>query len=123
VNKADCDRLAVIIGDGELKGMLTKATNELTSCLGCTAKAITHRVQKFRDAASQLGLGDGSTLPATPATGKKRARKTTNAADQDADGVEATPTKTPRTPKTKKKAADVGNDDGEVEETIKAEGE
>ena len=79
--------------------------------LGCTAKAISHRVQKFRDATSQLGLGDGSPLPATPGTGKKRGRKTTNTEGQNADGVDVTPTKKPRTPKTKKKAADAENDD------------
>ena len=97
--------------------------NSPTLSLGCTAKAITHRVQKFRDAASQLGLGDGSAPPTTPATGKKRARKTTNANDQDADGVEATPTKKARTPKTKKKVADIENDEAEVKESMKAEEE
>lgn len=80
-------------------------------------------MQKFREAASQLNLGDGSVLPATPATGKKRARKSTSAEDQDADGLNATPTKKARTPKTKKKAADVEDDDAEIKQNIKAEDE
>ena len=80
-------------------------------------------MQKFRDAASQLNLGDSLALPATPATGKKRARTSTKVEDQDADGLDATPTKKPRIPKAKKKAAGVKEDNAETEELIKAEGE
>ncbi|KAF7513328.1 hypothetical protein GJ744_009749 [Endocarpon pusillum] len=107
VSKDDCERLARIIGDD------------------CTAKAITHRVAKFREAATKLGLtGDGdaaAAAPATPATGKKRARKTKGDEDQDVEGVLATPTKKPRTPKTKKSSAVVKDDVKQEEERVEEE--
>ncbi len=54
---------------------------------------------------------------------KKRARKTKADNDQD-DGGEAngTPTKKPRTPKSKNSAAVVDDDAADGEETIKQEG-
>ncbi|ERF71144.1 hypothetical protein EPUS_05973 [Endocarpon pusillum Z07020] len=112
VSKDDCERLATIIGED------------------CTAKAITHRVAKFREAATKLGLAGGgdaaaaaaaAATPGTPATGKKRARKTKGDEDQDGDGVPATPTKKPRTPKTKKSSAVAKDDVEQEEERVKEE--
>lgn len=59
----------------------------------CTAKAITHRVQKFRDASSQLNLGSGPSQPATPGTGKKRGRKPADPEGANVEEAEGTPTK------------------------------
>ena len=98
---------------------LRSVTDPLRS-QGCTAKAIIHRVAKFREAASKLDLQDGTAVPATPPTVKKRARKTKADEDQDGDGASATPTKKARTPKTKK-AATTGKDDVEEEKTFKVE--
>lgn len=82
---------------------------------GCTAKAITHRVAKFRDAAAKLGHGDGAAVSVTP---KKRGRK----ADEEGDGdsVKSTSAKKPRTPKPKKSAAQV-EDEAVIEEPVKKE--
>ena len=56
----------------------------------CTAKAITHRVGKFREAAAKLGLADGSTAssnPTTPASSaKKRARRQDSSISRAAEG-------------------------------------
>lgn len=90
---------------------------------GCTAKAITHRVAKFREAASKLDSQDGADVPATPPTVKKRGRKA-KASDAQAgdDGADPTPTKKPRTSKVKKSAVAAKEEDvsGE-EEKIKDE--
>lgn len=90
------------------------------SSLGCTAKAITHRVQKFRDAASKLGLQNGAAPFTTPASGKKRARKTKTDDDQDGGDADDTPTKKPRTPKVKNSAV-IKDDTVDVEQMVKKE--
>lgn len=101
VSNSDQTRLAAIMGDG------------------CTAKAISHRVAKFREAAAELGLGGGATVPAVPATPKKRGRKATTDEDGDGDGVKPTPAKKQRTPKAKKNAVKVEEEDVSNHETMK----
>lgn len=100
------------------------STHSLYS-VGCTPKAITHRVQKFRDMATELGLR-GGTAATTPTTGTKRGRKPKTDEDQNGDATEATPTKkakqTPKTPKAKKVVAPkIENDGTDTEEAIKEE--
>jgi hypothetical protein len=98
-----------------------EATAKRFHSQGCTAKAITHRVAKFREAAAKLGLQDGAAVPATPASGKKRARKNKTDEDQDGDEANGTPTKKPRTPKIKKSATTVEDDVQDDEESAKKE--
>ncbi len=114
------------------KGLIRNERINMFYSQGCTAKAITHRIAKFRETATKLGLTGGgaaadaaatAAAPATPPTQKKRARKTKDDEDQgqDGEGVPATPTKKPRTPKTKKSSAVVKDDVQQEEEGIKEE--
>jgi hypothetical protein len=120
VSKDDCDRLAAIVGDGKFKACTWRSPAKQFHSQGCTAKAITHRVAKFREAAAKLGLQDGAAVPATPASGKKRGRKNKTGEDEDGDETNGTPTKKPRTPKTKKSATTV-EDDVQEDESAKKE--
>ncbi|KIV88845.1 hypothetical protein PV10_08483 [Exophiala mesophila] len=116
----DYKKLAAFMGNGKNPPLvpftlIVKYESNISITLGCTPKAITHRISKIRSIAKTIintgndnGMGTATAATPTPTpTGKRGYTKATTAAKPDSEEHPAKKQKCPAKPNKKTKAAPV----------------